>query len=65
MTSKTVTILGATGSIGKSTIDLITRNRDRYQVVALTAQTDVQGLAAAARQVGASRAVIGSAGLVR
>jgi 1-deoxy-D-xylulose-5-phosphate reductoisomerase len=63
MTSKTVTILGATGSIGKSTIDLITRNRDRYQVVALTAQTDVQGLAAAARQVGASRAVIGSEAL--
>ncbi|HZH08332.1 MAG TPA: 1-deoxy-D-xylulose-5-phosphate reductoisomerase [Lautropia sp.] len=63
MTLKTVTILGATGSIGKSTIDLITRNRDRYQVVALTAQTDVQGLAAAARQVGASRAVIGSEAL--
>jgi 1-deoxy-D-xylulose-5-phosphate reductoisomerase len=63
MSLKTVTILGATGSIGKSTIDLITRNRDRYHVVALTAQTDVQGLAAAARQVGASRAVIGSEAL--
>ena len=60
---KTVTILGATGSIGTSTIDLITRNPERFEVIALTAQTDVEGLAAAARRVGARRAVIGSEGL--
>lgn len=60
MTRKTVTILGATGSIGRSTIDLIARNPDRFEVIALTAQTDVEGLAAAARQVRARRAAIGS-----
>ena len=60
---KTVTILGATGSIGTSTIDLITRNPERFEVIALTAQTDVEGLAAAAKRVGARRAVIGSEGL--
>ncbi|HEX8443628.1 MAG TPA: 1-deoxy-D-xylulose-5-phosphate reductoisomerase [Allosphingosinicella sp.] len=63
MTAKTVTILGATGSIGKSTIDLISRNPGRFEVIALTAHTDVQGLAAAARRVGARHAVIGSEAL--
>ena len=28
---RSITILGATGSIGTSTVDLIKRNRDRYQ----------------------------------
>jgi 1-deoxy-D-xylulose-5-phosphate reductoisomerase len=63
MTAKTVTILGATGSIGKSTIDLIGRNPDRFEVLALTAQQDVEGLARAAKHVGARRAVIGSEAL--
>ena len=39
-----VSILGATGSIGRSTLDVITRHPERYQVVALTAHTDVAGL---------------------
>jgi 1-deoxy-D-xylulose-5-phosphate reductoisomerase len=55
---KSVTILGATGSVGRSTIDLITRNPDRFEVLALTAHRDVAGLAEAARAVGARRAVI-------
>ena len=59
MNPRTVTILGATGSVGRSTLDLIERNRDRYQVLALTARQDVSGLAEAARKVGAKRAVIG------
>ncbi len=63
MTAKTVTILGATGSIGKSTIDLIGRYPERFEVLALTAQQDVEGLARAAKQVGARRAVIGTEGL--
>ena len=43
MTSKGITILGATGSIGTSTLDVIARHRDKYHVVALTAnkQTDL------------------------
>jgi 1-deoxy-D-xylulose-5-phosphate reductoisomerase len=55
---KTVTILGATGSVGRSTLDLIARNRDSFEVLALTAHSDVAGLAEAAGRVGARRAVI-------
>jgi 1-deoxy-D-xylulose-5-phosphate reductoisomerase len=55
---RSVTILGATGSVGRSTLDLIARNTERFEVLALTARTDVDGLAAAARRVGARRAVI-------
>ncbi len=39
-----VTVLGATGSIGLSTLDVIARNPDRYRAVALTANRDVDGL---------------------
>lgn len=39
-----VTILGATGSIGVSTLDVLARRPDRYRVVALTASTDVDRL---------------------
>jgi len=42
---RAVTVLGATGSIGDSTMDLLRASRDRYQVEALTAHTNVQGLA--------------------
>lgn len=41
---KGVTILGATGSIGRSTLDVIQRHPDRYRVVALTARNDVAHL---------------------
>jgi 1-deoxy-D-xylulose-5-phosphate reductoisomerase len=41
---KGVTVLGSTGSIGISTLDVIGRHTDRYRVVALTANTDVEGL---------------------
>ena len=59
MTGKrTVTVLGATGSVGRSTLDLVERNPERFDVLALTARRDVEGLAAAARRVGARRAVI-------
>ncbi len=37
-----VTILGATGSIGVSTLDVIARHPERYRVVALTANTQVE-----------------------
>lgn len=55
---KTVSILGATGSIGQSTLDLVQRAPDAYQVLALTAAQDVSGLAAAARATNAKLAVI-------
>jgi 1-deoxy-D-xylulose-5-phosphate reductoisomerase len=58
MSRRTVTILGATGSVGRSTLDLIEREPDRYEVLALTARQDIAGLADAARRVNAKRAVI-------
>ena len=63
-TIRSVTILGATGSVGQSTIDLIARDRDRFDVVALTAHRDVAGLAAAAKRVGARHAIIADASLL-
>ncbi|TXG84100.1 MAG: 1-deoxy-D-xylulose-5-phosphate reductoisomerase [Sphingomonadales bacterium] len=56
---RSVTILGATGSIGRSTLDLIDRNPDRYSCVALTAQSNVDALAQAAKRSRAKLAVIG------
>ena len=55
---RTVAVLGATGSVGQSTLDLIERNRGAYEVLALTAHRDVAGLAAASIRVGARQAVI-------
>ena len=60
MTSrKSITILGVTGSVGQSTLDLVLRNPGAFEVVALTARTDVDGLAKAARAASAKCAVIG------
>ena len=60
---KSVTILGATGSVGQSTLDLIGRDPDHYAVVALTAHNDVASLAAAAKLHNARLAVIGNEAL--
>lgn len=40
-----VTILGSTGTIGANTLDVIARHAERFRVIALTANTDVEGLA--------------------
>ena len=58
MTVRTVSILGATGSIGTSTLDLIEREPDRFRVRALTANCDVAKLAAAAIRTRAEVAVV-------
>ncbi|MES2495177.1 MAG: 1-deoxy-D-xylulose-5-phosphate reductoisomerase [Pseudomonadota bacterium] len=59
MTTRTIAIFGATGSIGTSTLDLVEREPERFRVTTLTAQRDVDGLAAAARRTGAELAVVG------
>ena len=46
---RSVTVLGSTGSIGCSTLDLISRDRDRFDLVALTAHRNVQALVEQAR----------------
>lgn len=52
-----VSIFGATGSIGANTIDLIRRDRNAYDVVALTGGQNVDALARDARDLGAALAV--------
>jgi 1-deoxy-D-xylulose-5-phosphate reductoisomerase len=47
---RVVTVLGATGSIGTSTIDLLRRSRDRFRVEALTAHSNVAALAELAKE---------------
>ncbi len=41
-----VAVLGATGSIGKSTLDVLSRHTSEYRVVALSANKDVEGMRA-------------------
>ena len=42
--TRSITILGSTGSIGQNTLDVISRHRSSYRIVALTANTDVEAL---------------------
>jgi 1-deoxy-D-xylulose-5-phosphate reductoisomerase len=55
---KTITLLGATGSIGASTIDLLCTQRDRFRVEAVTAQRNAEALAKVARSLNAKFAVV-------
>jgi hypothetical protein len=54
-----VSVLGATGSIGSSTLDLLARAPESFAVEALTAQESVDALIAAARHLKPAVAVIG------
>jgi 1-deoxy-D-xylulose-5-phosphate reductoisomerase len=53
-----VTLLGATGSIGASAIDLLRRQPDRYRIEAVTAGRNAEALAKLARELGAQFAAI-------
>src|SRR5258708_32550125 len=55
---RSVTILGATGSIGSSTVDLLKRQNGRFTVKALTAHKNGVALAKLARDLGASFAAV-------
>src|SRR5450631_2443450 len=57
---RSVTLLGATGSIGASTIDLIKREPGRYRVDAVTANKNAAALAALARELNARFAAVGN-----
>ena len=58
MTRRSISILGATGSVGSSTLDLIEHHPDRFEVIALTAARNVEALADAALRTNARLAVI-------
>ncbi|SNS76998.1 1-deoxy-D-xylulose 5-phosphate reductoisomerase [Noviherbaspirillum humi] len=58
---QTITILGATGSIGASTLDVVARHPDRFRVYALTAHSQVRKLAEQCLRFTPQVAVVGSA----
>ncbi|MEP7350168.1 MAG: 1-deoxy-D-xylulose-5-phosphate reductoisomerase [Sphingorhabdus sp.] len=55
---RTLSIFGATGSVGLSTLDLVRQHRDAFRVVALTANGNAVGLAELAREFDAELAVV-------
>ena len=58
---RSITILGSTGSIGVSTLDVVARHPDRYRVHALTGHTRVAELAEQCRRFVPARAVVANA----
>jgi 1-deoxy-D-xylulose-5-phosphate reductoisomerase len=62
MSERSITILGATGSIGASTLDLIRRDKAKWRVVALTANGNAAELAKLAREFSAEIAVVADEG---
>jgi 1-deoxy-D-xylulose-5-phosphate reductoisomerase len=55
---RALTILGSTGSVGRSTLDLVERQPDRWRVEALTANSDVPALAEQAKRLRPDIAVV-------
>jgi 1-deoxy-D-xylulose-5-phosphate reductoisomerase len=55
---RSLSILGSTGSIGTSTLDLVARHRDRFRIDVLAANTNVALLASQARAFSAELAVV-------
>ena len=56
--TRSISIFGATGSVGLSTLDLVRQHRDAFRVVALTANGNAAGLAELAREFDAELAVV-------
>ncbi|AMO71351.1 1-deoxy-D-xylulose-5-phosphate reductoisomerase [Sphingorhabdus sp. M41] len=56
--TKSISIFGATGSVGLSTLDLVRQHRDQYDVIALTANGNASQLAALAKEFSARIAVV-------
>ena len=62
MTQQVLTILGSTGSIGESTLDVVSRHPERFRVFALAGHRQVDKLAAQCKQFRPEYAVVGGAG---
>ncbi len=60
MVRRKLTVLGASGSIGASTLDVVARHPQRFEVVALTAHSRIEVLAAQCRSHRPRYAVVGS-----
>ena len=61
ISSKTINILGVTGSVGRAAVDVVLANPDKFDVRVVSAHRDAEGLAEAAEKLGAERAVLTSA----
>ena len=59
--TQSLTILGSTGSIGTSTLDVVARHADRFRIHALTGHSRIAELAEQCRRFRPARAVVGSA----
>lgn len=62
MTQQVMTILGSTGSIGESTLDVVSRHPEKFRVFALAGHRQVDKLAAQCKQFRPEYAVVGDAG---
>ena len=62
MKRQRLTILGATGSIGVSTLDVVARHPEGFEVVALTGHSRIEALAEQCRRFRPRYAVVGSTG---
>lgn len=62
MTQQVLTILGSTGSIGESTLDVVSRHPEKFRVFALAGHRQVDKLAAQCKQFHPEYAVVGDAG---
>lgn len=56
--TKSISIFGATGSVGLSTLDLVRQHRDQYNIIALTANGNAAQLADLAKEFSAEIAVV-------
>jgi len=56
--TRSISIFGATGSVGLSTLDLVRQHRSAFRAVALTANGNAEALAALAREFEAEIAVV-------
>ena len=59
---RTITILGATGSIGRSTAEVVLAHPERFEVAAVVGGRNARALAAAARRLGARFAALADDG---
>ena len=62
MTQQVLTILGSTGSIGESTLDVVSRHPEKFRVFALAGHRQVDKLAAQCKQFRPEYAVVSDAG---
>jgi 1-deoxy-D-xylulose-5-phosphate reductoisomerase len=65
MSLRNLTILGATGTIGVNTLDVVARHQDKFRVIALTGQNQIDKLAEQCRRFRPRYAVVLDAGKAR